>query len=163
MKYHRGEPDYLARIEAQIDELGLREHVRIVHSLDYDAMPALYRSADVMVSIPPSDATPMALFEAMAAGVPCVVCDIAPLREWVRHGDTGYLVDPLDPVAVATCLERALDAGDQGHALRTRARELAVDRASQSAHMGTMQGLYFALTKGGARQPLRTASISSCS
>ena len=162
MKYHRGEPDYLERIEAQIAELGLRDHVRIVHSLEYEAMPALYRTADVMVSIPPSDATPMALFEAMAAEVPCVVCDIAPLREWVRDGVTGYLVDPLDAVAVAACLERALDAGEQGRALRTRARALAVDRASQSAHMDAMQRLYFDLMKGGARHSLRTASMSSC-
>jgi glycosyltransferase involved in cell wall biosynthesis len=162
MKYHRGEPDYLARIQAQIDELGLRDHVRIVHSLDYSAMPALYRSADVMVSIPPSDATPMALFEAMAANVPCVVCDIAPLREWVCDGVTGYLVDPLDPVAVAACLERSLGAGEQGSALRKRARELVVDRASQSAHMGAMQRLYSDLVKGATRRAICAASMSSC-
>jgi glycosyltransferase involved in cell wall biosynthesis len=152
MKNHRGEVDYLERIQSMIRSLGLEADVRIVDSVAYEDMPMLYRSADVMVSIPPSDATPMSLFEAMASGVPCVVSDIPPLREWISDGDTGYLVDPLDSGVVATALERALaDRRSQG-VMTARARALVVDKASQAAHMNLMGQHYAKLLEGRDRR-----------
>jgi len=105
-------------------------------------MPALYRTADVMVSIPLSDAAPMSLFEAMAAGVPSVVCDLPSLREWVRDGETGYLVDAHDASAVAARVCAVLLHPERAEAVVRQARALVVDKASQAAHMSVMAGHY---------------------
>jgi glycosyltransferase involved in cell wall biosynthesis len=162
MKYHRGEPDYLARIRAQIAELGLDADVRIVESVAYEEMPKLYRTADVMVSVPPSDATPTSLFEAMAAGVPCVVSDIAPLREWVRDGETGYLVDPVDPSAVASAIESVLEGGEAVSRIKASALQVVIERASQAAHMAAMAGLYDELVKSRGQRDARLGRVQRC-
>jgi glycogen(starch) synthase len=161
MKYHRGEADYLARIRSQIESLGLRDHVRIVDSVAYEEMPQLYRTAEVIVSVAPSDGTPTCLLESMAAGVPCVVSDIAPLREWVREGETGYLVDPLDPAAVASALELALDGGEVAKHIKDQARRVAVERASQDAHMAAMGRLYGELAEARGKPQARLGPVGA--
>lgn len=158
MKRYGGDPGYLDRIRADIAARGLDDDVRILDSVAYEEMPALYRTADVMVSIPLSDAAPMSLFEAMAAGVASVVCDLPSLREWVREGETGYLVDPQDAVAVAAAICAALDDRARQESMVRRARELVVQKASQAAHMAVMESHYFRLTAG-RREPARGIAV----
>ena len=142
MKRYGGDPAYFERIRAEIAARGLGDDVRILESVAYEDMPALYRTADVMVSIPLSDAAPMSLFEAMAAGVPSVVCDLPSLREWVRDGETGYLVDAHDASAVAARVCAVLLHPERAEAVVRQARALVVDKASQAAHMSVMAGHY---------------------
>lgn len=142
MKRYGGEPAYLERIRTDIAARGLNDDVRILEAVAYEDMPALYRTADVMVSIPLSDAAPMSLFEAMAAGVPSVVCDLPSLREWVRDGDTGYLVDAQDASAVAARVCAVLENPERRRQVVQQARALVVDKASQVAHMSVMTGHY---------------------
>ena len=142
MKRYGGEPAYLERIRTDIAARGLNDDVRILEAVAYEDMPALYRTADVMVSIPLSDAAPMSLFEAMAAGVPSVVCDLPSLREWVRDGETGYLVDAQDASAVAARVCAVLENPERRRQVVQQARALVVDKASQAAHMSVMTGHY---------------------
>ena len=142
MKRYGGDPAYLERIRADIAARGLTDDVRILEAVAYEDMPSLYRTADVMVSIPLSDAAPMSLFEAMAAGVPSVVCDLPSLREWVRDGETGYLVDAQDASAVATRVCAVLEHPERSGPVVQQARALVVDKASQAAHMGVMRQHY---------------------
>lgn len=142
MKFHGGEPDYLARIRALIEQLHLAEHVRILDSMPYEQLPDVYRTADVSVSVPLSDATPMSLLEAMASGSIVVVGDLPSLREWVDHGRTGLLLDPVTPETLADALDRALAVGLRGGVIRDAARRLVVDRAGQHVHMGNARACY---------------------
>jgi glycosyltransferase involved in cell wall biosynthesis len=65
--------------------------------------------------------------EAMAAGLPVVACRAAAVPEVVRDGETGLLVEPRTPTALAAALERMLhDAAmrkDMGMAAGTRVEE----------------------------------------
>ena len=142
MKRYGGDPGYLERIRTDIAARGLNDDVRILEAAAYEDMPALYRTADVMVSIPLSDAAPMSLFEAMAAGVPSVVCNLPSLREWVRDGETGYLVDAQDTSAVAARVCAVLENPEGRRQVVQQARALVVDKASQVAHMSVMTGHY---------------------
>ncbi len=68
--------------------------------------------------------------EAMAAGCPILAADVAPVREVIDDGETGFLVDGRNPAAVAA---RAADLLADRAALRPvagRARMLAVERFS---------------------------------
>ena len=92
----------------------------------------LFRAFDVWVLSSRSEGTPMALFEAMAAGVPIVATDVGGVGDVVSQGE-ACLVPPDDPAALAACL-RDIHAGR----LRTRER-VAAATARLMEQFGTDQ------------------------
>lgn len=54
----------------------------------------------------------MTILEAMAAGRPCVVTDVGGNREAVIDGETGFLVPPQNPDALAKSIIRLLKDKD---------------------------------------------------
>lgn len=89
---------------------------------------ALMEQADVAVLPTLGDASPYAVVEAMAYGLPVVTTDIGAVGEAVQHGRTGLLVPPADPVALRHALQALVDQPEQrrrlGVAGRARAEEL---------------------------------------
>jgi phosphatidylinositol alpha-1,6-mannosyltransferase len=73
------------------------------------AMPCRTRRAGLE-----PEALGIVCLEAAACELPVVVGDSGGAPETVRHGETGYVVDPYSPVAVATTLIRLLS--DRGRA-----------------------------------------------
>jgi glycosyltransferase involved in cell wall biosynthesis len=95
--------------------------------LDADALLAAYARCDVCV-VPAIWPEPFGIVavEAMAAGRPVVASAVGGLASTVIDGETGLLVPPGDPAALAAALERLLDdralALKQGASGRERAR-----------------------------------------
>jgi glycosyltransferase involved in cell wall biosynthesis len=89
---------------------------------------ALLRGAHIAVQ--PStyrEGLPKSALEAMASGRPLVATDIPGCREAVVHGETGFLVPPRDPAALAAAIARLI--GDP--ALRAAFGKAARRRAEQ--------------------------------
>jgi len=78
-----------------------------------------------LTSEPRSEGTPTTVEEAMALGIPVVAADVGGVRELVDDGETGYLVSPRDPEALAAATEPLLDDPERrrrmGEAARVRA------------------------------------------
>lgn len=70
------------------------------------------------------------LLEAMAAGCPLIASDTAPVREAIRHGEHGWLVDFFDTDALVNQLHTVLDTPDAQLPLRSQAREHVQTRYS---------------------------------
>jgi glycosyltransferase involved in cell wall biosynthesis len=62
------------------------------------------------------DGIPTVFMEVMASGRPVVSCAVSGIPELVRHDETGILVPPDDPEALASALQRLAVDGE----LRTR-------------------------------------------
>jgi glycosyltransferase involved in cell wall biosynthesis len=105
-------------------------------------MAALFRSAQVMVSLSEHDGTPNTLLEALACGCFPIAGDIEALREWITPGVNGLLVDPGDALAAAAAIQTALGDAD----LRLRARQvnqrLVAERAGHAAVMRQAEEFY---------------------
>jgi glycosyltransferase involved in cell wall biosynthesis len=69
----------------------------------------------------------MSVLEAMATGRAAVTCDVPGCRETVVDGESGFLVPPRAPAALAVAMEQFLEqpslAAEMGRAARRRAEE----------------------------------------
>jgi glycosyltransferase involved in cell wall biosynthesis len=99
------------RLRELAERSGVADRVRLVGSVDGEALPMWYRSADVVACAPwyePFGLTPL---EAMACGVPVVAYAVGGIAESVIDGVTGVLVPPRDVAELAGAL-RGLLADD---------------------------------------------------
>ncbi len=103
----QGRTRYRAELENLTNSLGLGEVVRIVdHCRD---MAAAYMLADVVVSASTDpEAFGRVTAEAQAMGRPVVATDHGASRETIISDQTGWLVPPNNPDALAQALEVAL-------------------------------------------------------
>jgi glycosyltransferase involved in cell wall biosynthesis len=72
------------------------------------------------------DNCPMAVLEAMAAGVPVAAARVGGVPDLVRHGETGWLLDPLDIASIAEAMKRLIENADPS--LPGRAQAEALER-----------------------------------
>jgi glycosyltransferase involved in cell wall biosynthesis len=106
-----------SKIPALIDRLGLAGSVRFVNGVTTERIVELYAEAEVAVVPSLYEGFSLPAIEAMACGVPIVATTGGALPEVVgRDGETGLLVPPNDPSALAATLLRAIE----DEALRTR-------------------------------------------
>lgn len=88
---------------------------------------AWLRRASVYVQPSRWEGFGLAVLEAMISGLPVVATNVSSLPELVVDGETGVLVPPDDPAALAAGIERALASPQMGAAGRERAaREFSV-------------------------------------
>ena len=105
---------------------GIRVHLGL--TANSSALCDLYARADIFVFPTRGDCLPLAVMEAMAAGLPVIATDVGALREEVETGVNGLMVPPGDAKAVADAV-RALIADPIRLAAMGRAsRELAEQR-----------------------------------
>jgi glycosyltransferase involved in cell wall biosynthesis len=86
------------------------EQVELIDALDHASALTLLNETDVLV-LPSRDETmPIAILEAMGLGKAVVSTDVGGVREWLRDGMNGLVVEKEDPaalsVALATCANR---------------------------------------------------------
>jgi glycosyltransferase involved in cell wall biosynthesis len=106
-----GDGPLRATLEARARELDITGRVRFLGPVADDELAAMYRACDVFVlpSVTRQEAFGVVQLEAMAAGKPVVSTDVGTGVGWVnRHGETGYVVPPRDPVALREALRRLL-------------------------------------------------------
>ncbi|MGH3785550.1 MAG: glycosyltransferase [Pseudonocardiaceae bacterium] len=98
----------LARLTAIAQACGVQDRVHMVGQIARDDVPALLRSADLVVSVPWYEPFGMVPLEAMACGVPVVASAVGGHLDTVVDGRTGALVPPRDPAALAQRLRELL-------------------------------------------------------
>jgi glycosyltransferase involved in cell wall biosynthesis len=117
-----------AKLDALIDELGIRGRVRMLGRRD--DMPAVYASLDLMVSSSRREGLPMAILEGMASRLPLIATAVGGVPTVVLDGRTGVLVPAEDPAALATGIIELLRDDAQRERLGSAARQLVEDEFS---------------------------------
>jgi D-inositol-3-phosphate glycosyltransferase len=91
----------IGRLQKMAQEEGVLDSILFVGRKNRDVLKYYYAAADVFVTTPwyePFGITPL---EAMACGTPVVGANVGGIKYSVRDGETGYLVPPHDPDALA--------------------------------------------------------------
>jgi glycosyltransferase involved in cell wall biosynthesis len=88
--------------------LGVSDRVMFTGRVSHGDMPALLRSADLLVDVSWYEPFGMASLEAMACGTPVVASAVGGHRDTVVDGTTGILVPPGQPALLARRIRRLL-------------------------------------------------------
>jgi glycosyltransferase involved in cell wall biosynthesis len=102
-----GPPEYRESLRQYACEQGLGE--RVIWAGERAEMPAIYNALDLLTTSSRGEAFPNVVGEAMACEVPCVVTDVGDSRRLV--GETGVVVPPREPAALAAGWRKMLDLG----------------------------------------------------
>jgi glycosyltransferase involved in cell wall biosynthesis len=110
-----GKPENAAMkiIEKRMAELDISSQVKVTGWIEYKDIPGILWQAKIgTVPLPdmPKFRRNIACkaFEYMACGMPSVVTDLPPQREFIRHGENGLFFAPDDAEAFANALELLL-------------------------------------------------------
>jgi glycosyltransferase involved in cell wall biosynthesis len=126
-----GDGPLRSEIASDVHRAGLTDRVHLLGARS--DVPRLLSAADAFVLPSLWEGLPMALLEAMAAGLPVIATSVSGTRQVVEDGRTGILVTPADSNALAQAISRVVaDAalrGRLGRAARAHVRaEFSVDR-----------------------------------
>jgi glycosyltransferase involved in cell wall biosynthesis len=97
---------------------------------------------DVFVLSSRFEGFPLVVLEALLARLAVVATDVGSVAEAVRDGETGLLVPPDDPGALAAALRRSLADRDLRRRLGERGRELVLARYTADAMARSFEAIY---------------------
>ncbi len=142
--------DYEQQVRAILKNSVAESNSRFAGTIPHDEIADYYRLADVTVSIPDTDGTPMSVLESMACGTPTVVGDIPDYDpDYFEPGVTVVTANQKEPGSVAAAVLRLLRRTDQVEALVVEARRRVVANGSYEAQMSRMERLYRSLARNG--------------
>lgn len=115
-----GDGDERASLEQLASSLGIARQVSFLGSMTHNQLPNYYGACDLLVLPSDHEGFARVLLEAAMAGKPVVSTATAGANMIVRDGETGFLVPPRDPEAMAEKIalllehpELALRMGEQ--------------------------------------------------
>lgn len=129
-----------SKLEQKARELGLGQAVRFLGARG--DVPRLLAASDLFALSSLSEGVSMALLEAMAAKLPVVATNVGGNPEVVLPGDTGLLVPPADPQALARGLAQILDDPTQAQAMGRAGAARVQERFSLEAMCRAYAELY---------------------
>lgn len=129
-----------AELRGMAEDLNVAEHV--VFTGFRKDIPDLLAAFDLFAMPSISEGLGTAVLEAAAAARPIVASDVGGIPDIVHHEETGLLVPPADPVALAKALLRLAEDRDLAARLGRAARERVRREFSEEALVEKTEGCY---------------------
>ena len=140
-----GEPSdvvYADKVRAAISRLELADRVEILGRVSPERIRAELGAAAAFVLPSLQENAPMAISEALAAGVPVIASNRCGMPHMIREGRTGFLVDPEDVRGIADRLVRVLTDDQLQQEMGTAARTYAYERFHPTAVAAKTRAVY---------------------
>jgi L-malate glycosyltransferase len=146
-----GEGPERGRIEELVARHQLAPHVRLL-GLRSD-VARLLSAADLFLLTSVSEGIPLAVIEAMAAGLPVVATRVGGVEEVVQDGATGLLAPSANPAALAEHVLQIAASPDLGRQLGQRGRVRAGAVFSEARMVAHYLQLYRQMLARGPKPP----------
>lgn len=114
------------RLEHSAAEYGLEERVEFAGFVNYERIHTEYAQADLFVLPTLEDAFGVVVVEALSAGLPVICSPYAGAADYLRDGETGFIVDPADTRRLAERIGSLLSDPELREQLALRGRKLSL-------------------------------------
>jgi glycosyltransferase involved in cell wall biosynthesis len=135
-----GEGPRRREIEQGIRDLQLGD--RVLMTRHREDVPDILRALNLVVIPSRHEGVPQTGLQALAAGTPVVASRVGGIPQIIRHGETGRLVPPDDPVALADAIRESLTMRAASGAMVERGRALVEREHSLDAMLDKLDAIY---------------------
>ncbi len=134
-------------LEARARERGVADRIHFAGRVPHAEVAKSYAAVDAIACTRGRDrvselVTPLKPLEAMGYRRPLIASDLPALRETIRDGETGRLVPPEDPAALARAITELADNPAQRDALATQAHRWVNSERTWTAVAANYQAAY---------------------
>jgi len=146
------------RADLEAEARALRLNGDVIFTGWRQDLPAVYADLDLLVNTSLNEGTPVAVIEAMAAGVPVVATRVGGVPDLITDGVTGTLVPSDDTAALTSALVERIERADDSRRMAAAACADVVGRYSTGGLIRNMDALYrqLLLEKGVTQIETRT-------
>ena len=138
-----GEVELDDDLQALVRDLHLDDHLTLLgRRAD---MPEVYSAFDIFVLSSHDEGMSNAILEAMSVEKPVVATDVGGTGEVVRHQQSGLLVPPKDPEALALAIAQVLADPAQAQAMGKLGRRIVEESFSARSMVRSMERFYVEL------------------
>jgi glycosyltransferase involved in cell wall biosynthesis len=134
------------KLKVLAEDLHLSESVHFLG--ERSDVPDLVGALDILVLSSYSESFPNAVLEAMAMGKPVVSTNVGGIPELVEEGQTGFLVPPRDPTAIADRVLSLCRDSPRRLQMGRAARERVESNFTVQAVTARLEGIYVRLLRG---------------
>jgi phosphatidyl-myo-inositol dimannoside synthase len=135
------------------EKLGVADRIQLPGWVDPEEVPNWFSASDMVLA--PSrigvdgwqEGQGLTIIEAMSVGRPVVSTRTGGIPETISDGETGLLVEPADPQALANAVDRLCTAPDLAAKIGRRATESVQSRFSREASADGFSALYGEIQK----------------
>lgn len=124
-------------------DLGVLKRIDFVGLISQDKLPEYLRASDIYVSTSLSDAgIASSTAEAMACGLACIITDFGDNKEWIKDGESGFLMPLRDYKFLAEKIVFLLKNSEKRVELGSNARKVIEEKNNYYKEMAKMEKLY---------------------
>jgi glycosyltransferase involved in cell wall biosynthesis len=142
-----GTGDYRAQLEGLVNSLGINDRVKFLGFISEEAKLHLLRRAWASTLASPKEGWGISNLEAAACATPVIAANSPGIRESVIDGETGFLVPPDDPSAMAAAMRGIVESRDLVNVLGAAGRRFAEQFTWDRAASDTLSHLEEVLAK----------------
>ena len=137
-----GDGKLLDECRQLVESLGIAHAVRWIDRQPHDRLPDILDRWDLSVAPSICESFGVAALESSAMEVPVVASRIGGLRETVRHGQTGLLVPPSDPEALANALTELLSDEPRRREMGVAGRRMVTEEYEWHSCLDRLEAVY---------------------
>ena len=132
-------PNYIARL---IRRYGLQDNVVFLDKQDEQAMIRQMKQAQVLISTSVLENSPNSVGEAMILGMPVVSSDVGGVKNFIRHGENGFVYPSDEPYMMAEYVMELFRQDDLARAVGQKARQAALEIFDRQTNAAALAEIY---------------------
>jgi len=120
--------EYSGRVRRSIEQHGVGSQTEMLGHINHAQLMEELGKASVFLLPSRQENAPMAIAEAMAAGIPIIAANRCGMPYMVAEGRTGFLIDPASTGQIADRLARLIGSQSLSQQMGQAGRQLALER-----------------------------------